>query len=209
MTAGQLARPSMPTAGCCDAALKAASEARESGSVMENTRNIVALLEGSVTRRQVLKRSVALGLSVPVVGALLAACGSSDKKATNTASSAGAPTATTSAGGAAGSPAAGGAAKMVDMKDDFKFDPASLTVKVGDTVTWMNAGAMPHTSTCDPSKAANKSDIKQPDGGDTWDSGMLNGGQSYSHTFKVAGDYQYVCTPHESLGMIGTITVEA
>jgi plastocyanin len=180
---------------------------------MENTRNIVALFDGSVTRRQLLKRSLALGLSVPVAGALLAACGSSDKKATNTVSSAGATTATTTTGGAASSPttggASGGAAQTIDMKDDFKFDPASLTVKVGDTVTWKNVGAMPHTSTCDPSKAADKNHIKQPDGGDTWDSGMLNGGQSFSHTFKVAGDYQYICIPHESLGMIGTITVEA
>ena len=160
-------------------------------------------LEIRMTRRQALTRTLMLGLSAPIVTGLLSACGSDDKKATNTVASA----AGTSTSGT--TPSAGGQAHEVDMNDTFKFSPDQLTVSVGDTVTWKNSGKMPHTSTCDPSKAANKSDVQQPDGGDTWDSGMLSGGQTYSHTFKVAGDYKYFCIPHESLGMIGTITVKA
>ena len=42
---------------------------------------------------------------------------------------------------------------------------------------------------------------------EAWDSGQLNGGQSFSHTFDAPGDYTYFCMPHESLGMVGHITV--
>jgi len=33
-------------------------------------------------------------------------------------------------------------------------------------------------------------------------------GETYRHTFNVRGQYDYVCVPHESLGMAGTIRVE-
>ena len=173
--------------------------------------NVAAIFQDRMTRRGLLKRSLALGLSVPALGILLAACGSSASKATSTSTGAGAAS-TTSTGGATGSATVGGAkgaAHAVKMLDQLKFDPVDMTVKVGDTVTWTNTGSVPHTTTCDPSKALDKSHIKQPDGGDTWDSGLLNSGQTYSHTFKVAGDYQYVCLPHEAANMIGKITVQA
>jgi len=52
--------------------------------------------DGSMTRRQVLQRAAALGLSAPVIAALLAACGSSTKSTPTTAS---ASTATTASSG--------------------------------------------------------------------------------------------------------------
>ena len=66
---------------------------------------------------------------------------------------------------------------------------------------------MPHTVTDDPSKAAKPSDAALPSGTQAWDSGQLNGGQSFSHTFDTPGDYTYFCIPHESLGMVGRVTV--
>jgi plastocyanin len=66
---------------------------------------------------------------------------------------------------------------------------------------------VPHTITTDQSKAANTSDASVPSGAQPWDSGFVNGGQSYSHTFDVPGTYRYFCLPHESLGMVGTIVV--
>jgi plastocyanin len=170
-----------------------------------------AMLTTRVSRRSLLRRSLALGLSLPAVSALLAACGGSDK-ATNTVSSADSVTKASGSSSPTGSGAAGsavaGTTHTVEMLDQLKFDPAELTVKAGDTVTWKNTGSMPHTTTCDPSKALDKNHIKQPDGGDTWDSGILNGGQSYSHTFVVPGDYQYICIPHEAANMIGKVTVQ-
>jgi plastocyanin len=53
----------------------------------------------------------------------------------------------------------------------------------------------------------NKGDAVLPDGAQPWDSGIITGGQTYSHTFDVAGQYSYFCIPHEALGMVGKITV--
>jgi plastocyanin len=114
-----------------------------------------------------------------------------------------APTATQAA--AAAAPAA--TAPVVKMTDQYKFDPATLTIPKGTTVEWQVAGTQPHTVTDDPSKAMDKSHTVLPAGADPWDSGMLNPGQSFKHTFTVAGEYSYICIPHEAMGMIGKITV--
>lgn len=114
---------------------------------------------------------------------------------------------TTEAPGVAESPAAGGI--LVEMNDQLKFVPDQLTCNVGEPVTWRVVGAIPHTSTCDPAKAQRPENAKLPEGAATWDSGMLNQGQEFSHTFDVAGDYTYFCIPHELMGMVATITVAA
>ena len=48
--------------------------------------------------------------------------------------------------------------------------------------------------------------------GATWEgkgeAGVLfDSGTEYSHTFETLGTYEYVCTPHESVGMVGSIEV--
>jgi plastocyanin len=75
---------------------------------------------------------------------------------------------------------------------DFQFAPASVTIDVGDTVTWTNDGPTPHSATAD-------------DG--SFDTGIFNAGQSRSNTFDQAGTFAYFCTPHPN--MRGTITVRA
>lgn len=78
---------------------------------------------------------------------------------------------------------------------DFQFSPATLTINVGDSVTWTNnASQTPHTATAD---------------GGSFDSGNLNPGQSYTHTFNSAGTFAYHCQYHQSQGMVGTIVVQA
>lgn len=72
----------------------------------------------------------------------------------------------------------------------FVFNPGTLTVSVGDTVTWTNFDAMRHTAT-----------------GSSFDSGLLAQGESFSVTFTEAGTYNYQCTPHP--WMLGRIVVEA
>jgi plastocyanin len=81
----------------------------------------------------------------------------------------------------------------VRMEDNF-FDPANITVEPGTTVTWVQGGQNPHTTT-------------SYDG--SWDSGMIEGGSggTFSFTFEEPGTHDYFCVPHESLGMIGTVTV--
>ena len=163
------------------------------------------------------------------IGALLvsAACSSTSTTTSapvNTSGSAASSTAvaTVGTGGAAptslaarpGSPVASPSAVVagaqsvnVNMTDANLFQPATLTVPRGTTVTWTNTGQVGHTVTDDPSKAANPSDSVLPSGAQAWDSGTVNGGGTFSHTFDTPGQYVYFCIPHEALGMIGRITV--
>jgi LPXTG-motif cell wall-anchored protein len=75
---------------------------------------------------------------------------------------------------------------------DFQFSPGAVTINVGDTVTWSNNGPTPHSSTST---------------GGVWDTGIMDAGQSGSHTFTEAGTFAYICTPHPN--MKGTIVVQA
>jgi len=93
------------------------------------------------------------------------------------------------------------------MTDANLYQPATITVTRGTTLTWMNVGNVPHTVTDDPSKAANRSDAMLPEGAQPWDSGYIAGNSSFTHTFDTAGEYTYFCIPHESLGMVGRVIV--
>ncbi|MGX9791754.1 cupredoxin domain-containing protein [Mycobacterium sp. MMS18-G62] len=73
---------------------------------------------------------------------------------------------------------------------DFKFNPATLTVPVGATVTWTNKDEEPHT-------VAGKDGSFHSPGMDT------NG--TYSFTFMTPGSYDYVCSIHPF--MTGTVVV--
>ena len=95
--------------------------------------------------------------------------------------------------------------KMLDMP--LAFDPAHLTVKVGDTVTWQNTGNVIHHATSDPSAAMKADEVAMPNGAKPFDSGFLHPGESFSYTFTVPGTYKYVCVPHEMSGMVGEIIV--
>ncbi len=86
------------------------------------------------------------------------------------------------------------------------FEPASLTIEQGQTVKWHNATLIPHTVTCDPQKAKKAEDVSLPSGAQTFDSGDVFG--EYEHAFTVAGTYNYVCVPHETMGMKGTVIVK-
>ena len=75
---------------------------------------------------------------------------------------------------------------------DFNFSPGTITVDVGDTVTWVNNGPTPHSATS--SNGA-------------FDTGIFPAGESRSHTFSEAGTFSYICTPHPN--MRGTVVVQA
>jgi LPXTG-motif cell wall-anchored protein len=75
---------------------------------------------------------------------------------------------------------------------DFDFVPATITIAPGDTVVWTNNSGSPHTSTAG-----------------SWDSGTMNPGASFSHTFSSTGSFPYHCDFHETLGMVGTVVVQA
>lgn len=91
---------------------------------------------------------------------------------------------------------AAGATKLTITVQDFKFTPADATIALGDTVlfTWINGS---HTTT---SKVI-------PGGAASWDHPMNSGSTSFQYVPTVAGVYNYVCTPHESMGHVGKFTV--
>jgi plastocyanin len=74
--------------------------------------------------------------------------------------------------------------------DNFTFEPAQLTVKVGTTVTWQNRDDIPHLVV-----SAGKFRSKTMDTDD-----------SFSFTFTAAGDYKYFCSLHPH--MTGMVRVE-
>jgi plastocyanin len=83
------------------------------------------------------------------------------------------------------------AANTVSIKN-FAFDPPSITVKAGTTVTWTNADQDPHTVTSDGKSGP-------------LNSKPLNQGDTYQYTFAQAGTFSYLCTIHPF--MTATVTV--
>ena len=82
----------------------------------------------------------------------------------------------------------------------YQFLPASFTIQLGDTVQWLplDIPMMMHTitSTNIPSGATSFDVIWQAPT-DTF----------FQYVPQVAGLYEYVCTPHDTLGMVGSIIV--
>jgi len=79
----------------------------------------------------------------------------------------------------------------VTMKD-IKFNPSTVNIKVGDTVTWTNDDSIAHDVTGDGFKSGS--------------AGNIQGGGTYKHTFDKAGTFKYVCTVHP--GMEGKVVVK-
>jgi plastocyanin len=96
--------------------------------------------------------------------------------------------------------------KMLDMPPSFQ--PSSVTIKVGDTVEWENVGNSVHHATNDHDVAIKKDDVSSPNDKLVFDSGFLQPGGTFTHTFTAAGTYKYVCVVHEPSGMTGQIVVK-
>jgi len=99
------------------------------------------------------------------------------------------------------------AAATVDM-GFASFDPVVVHVHAGQTVEWRNTAFITHNVSDDRSKAMNPDDASVPEGATPFNSGDLEAGQVYSHTFTVAGTYKYFCGHHEGNGMLGTVIVD-
>ena len=79
---------------------------------------------------------------------------------------------------------------VVHLKN-YAFVPATLTVPVGALVEFQNDDSVAHTVTAT--------------GKEAFDSGNLDGGAKFKHTFSKAGRFDYVCAYHPN--MKGTIVV--
>ena len=76
-------------------------------------------------------------------------------------------------------PCSAGPTAAIVKVSDYGFDPASLTVAAGSTVTWRVVGELPHAVASDPSSPMQ------------WDSGVLYGGQEFNLTFDTPGTFSY------------------
>jgi plastocyanin len=121
------------------------------------------------------------GTKVPPASSSTTSGGSSSAAGGDTASTESAPSA---------DPEEGAKNHTVEM-DNMVFSPDTLEANVGDTVTFVNKEAAPHTAT-----AEDKS----------WDSGNMNEGQEWTLKLDKVGTIKYVCIYHP--GMDGTLIVK-
>ncbi|WP_410638917.1 cupredoxin family copper-binding protein [Amycolatopsis sp. lyj-346] len=78
------------------------------------------------------------------------------------------------------------AATQQVMVQGYAYSPATLTVRVGDTVTWMQHDEAPHDVVTTSAPVA----FRGP---------QLSAGQSWSYTFRQPGTYQYYCSVHPDM----------
>jgi plastocyanin len=93
-------------------------------------------------------------------------------------------------GGGGSSGSSSGNTVTIDMKN-IKFAPQNATVKVGQTVKWVNQDTVDH-------------DVQAKSGAD-FKSDLFGNGKSFDWKADKAGTVSYVCTVHP--GMVGTLKV--
>ena len=79
---------------------------------------------------------------------------------------------------------------------DFSFSPSSLSIMLGDTVQWVYVSGS-HTTTS----------TTIPTGATAWNSPINTTVTSYTYVPTVSGTYNYICVPHQGMGMTGSFVV--
>lgn len=105
--------------------------------------------------------------------------------------------------------------RMMETPDGrFVFEPAALTIRVGDVVRWVNVSGGMHNvafyANQIPTGAAQLLDATMPNRLTELTGPLLERpGQTYEVSFAdlPAGVYGYYCTPHEMLGMKAQLTI--
>src|SRR5512143_566764 len=83
-------------------------------------------------------------------------------------------------GQTSGSPVA---TTQVDLPPSYKFEPAAITVRSGETVTWTNHDNFTHS-------------VQFLDGGLPSKPTLMDPGQASTFTFTTPGTYHYQCSLH-------------
>ena len=86
---------------------------------------------------------------------------------------------------------------LVGPEDQFIFEPEELTIDIGTAVEFVWE-----------SDTHNIAVVEGPDDGWEGHETIEDAGFTHEHTFEVEGTYDYVCEPHESQGMVGTVVVQ-
>lgn len=99
---------------------------------------------------------------------------------------------------------AGANVKLGADNGSLVFDPATVTIAKGDTVTWTNNAGFPHNIVFDADEipaGSNADALSHED--------YLNApGESHTAKFDVSGEYPYFCEPHQGAGMVGKVIVQ-
>ena len=119
---------------------------------------------------------------------LLGACSSDDSGSDSAATTAGAAAGANTTSGSGGEATGDGASVVAS---DLAFNPAELTVAVGETITFTNNDGFAHTFTADNGE---------------FDSDNVDSGGTFEYTPEAAGEIPFHCKIHSN--MTGTITVE-
>ena len=94
--------------------------------------------------------------------------------------------------------------KMGTDKGMLAFEPATVTIKAGDTVKFVNNKLAPHNAVFDSSIGATAKSLSHK-------KLVFAPGESYETTFPAdtaAGEYPFYCEPHRGAGMNGKIIVQ-
>jgi plastocyanin len=145
-----------------------------------------------------LRKKFALILLTSLLSLLVAACSAGDGgagKGSGTSATVGTPASNNTPASAASHAASNGAAgdvasQQIEMDDDV-FKPAQLTIPAGTKVVWINKGKKAHTVVSDDK---------------LFDSGLVNVGAEFTHTFTAPGTYAVHCAPHAK--MKGQVVVQ-
>lgn len=96
-----------------------------------------------------------------------------------------------------------------------RFDPVTITVRVGTTVEWVSRTDDAHSVTAYEDSLPNGAEYFASGGFSNEEGarenvadGLLEEGDRFEVTFETPGTYEYFCIPHESDGMTGTVVVE-
>jgi plastocyanin len=122
-----------------------------------------------------------------VVALVAAGCGSSNNSSSSSSASSAPATTTGSTSTSGGTAAPSGKTVTIDMKN-IQFNPKDVTVKVGETVKWVNQDSVPHNVTGGP--------LHSP---------TFSKGGTFTYKATKAGKISYVCTIHP--GMTATLNV--
>ena len=129
-----------------------------------------------------------------IVALLLAACGGggTTTASTPTATSQPTPTPTTAPSPTPTQTSTVANVKIVEQNGKYSFQPATLSIKMGTQVEWLNTSDAPHTVTSDAA-------------GDFNSTSNITQNQTFKFTFTKAGTFPYHCNIHPY--MKATITV--
>jgi len=102
-----------------------------------------------------------------------------------------------------------GAANAVDVKmgsdsGQLVFVPDEVTIKAGDSVTWIGNVGMPHNVVFDEDAVPEGADLGKLNHEDM----VGEKGDKVTSTFSKAGKYEYYCEPHRGAGMQATVVVQ-